>query len=259
MGFFCFDESIQDKGGFVIGAFVYSRSDMTPIVFAELAEAGLRPGVEEFKSGSQMSMHPKQAKARQSLRGLFQNVRVGVVIVPVGDRQGLGNEAIAGLAKVLEANSLSKEPHKVFIDHGIVVDGWAIEKLYRGPGRLCEIHLDQDSRMVGGIQVADLAAHSMGVMLLEHQGLLKKVVKAGENSGYDPELEIEVGFELWASLRYAFFKSPQPNPGPIPDDPVGDLIFDVENYGLHIAGSCDDALRRAAIERFGECYLGRIH
>ena len=36
-------------------------------------------------------------------------------------------------------------------------------------------------------------------------------------------------------------------------------MFDVENYGLHMAPSCDDALRAAVLGRFGECYLGCIH
>ena len=150
-------------------------------------------------------------------------------------------------------------PHKVFVDQGITVSGAARETFDDGPGALCELHLNQDSRLIGGIQLADLAAHSMSVMLLEQLGLVKKMVKAGENSGYDPELDIELGFELWASFRYSFFKAPQPKPGPIPDDPVGELMFDVESYGLHIAASCDEKLREAALLRFGECYLGCIH
>ncbi len=259
VGFFYFDESIQERGGFVIGAFVYTRTDRTPIVFAELAEAGLKPGIDEFKSGAQMAVNPKHMKVREALRALLYGAQVGAVIVPIADRKQLGNEALVGLEKILNANSLTGVPHKVFIDEGIVVDTSSRTTFVKGAGNLCEVHTDQDSRIVGGIQLADLAAHSMGVMLLEHQGLLKKLVKAGEKSGYDPDLEMEIGFELWASLRYSFFKAPQPNPGPNPDDPVGSLVFDVENYGLHVAARCDDALRRAAIKRFGDCYLGCIH
>ena len=100
------------------------------------------------------------------------------------------------------------------------------------------------SRIIGGIQLADLAAHSLGVMLLEHQYHNKKMVKAGENSGYDPNLDIELVFKLWASLRYAFFKAPQPINSP--EDPLSDRMFDVENYGLYIAETCDEALREAS-------------
>ena len=84
-------------------------------------------------------------------------------------------------------------------------------------------------------------------------------MKTGKNSEYNPELDIELGFELWAALRYSFFKADQLKPGQVLDDPIGDRVFDVENYGLHVAGSCGASLRSAAIERFGECYLRCMH
>ena len=37
-------------------------------------------------------------------------------------------------------------------------------------------------------QLADLVAHTCAVMLLAELGLVKKTVKAGENSGYDPTM-----------------------------------------------------------------------
>ena len=54
-----------------------------------------------------------------------------------------------------------------------------------------------------------------------------------------------------------FFKAPQPIPGP--EDPLGDLMFDVTDYGLHVASSLSEPLRKAVSERFGECHLGCIH
>lgn len=259
MGFFYFDESIHEKDGFIIGAFIYYRADITPSVFGALTEVGLRPGIDEFKSSAKMAAVPEQIKARGRLRCLLDGVSTGIVVIPSAEREKLGDEAILGLGKILQANDLLVKLHQVFLDQGISVTGAALEIFRKGPGRLCEVHVNQDSKVIGGIQLADLAAHSMSVMLLEQMGLFKKMVKAGGNSGYDPELEIELGFELWASLRYSFFKAPHPKPGPIPDDPVGELIFDVENYGLHIAATCSGRLREAALARFGECYLGCIH
>ena len=141
----------------------------------------------------------------------------------------------------------------MYFDEGITVDPYMVAGLGARVGVSCDVFLDQDSRLVGGIQVADLAAHSMGVMLLEHLGYLKKMVKAGKNSGYDPDLDIELGFMLWASLRYSFFMAAQPNRRP--EDP----LLNVADYGLHIATSCDEVLHVAVVERFGECYLGCIH
>jgi hypothetical protein len=258
MGFFYFDESIQERGRFIVGAFVYSESDLTPAVFGSLAEANLRPGVDEFKSGTRMEARSDLASVRDALKGLFQRVRLGVVILPSTSRNELGNQAVVALEKFVRANQLTAGQHTVWFDSGIEVDLALVGGLNERVECECEFNSDQDSRAVGGIQVADLAAHSLGVMLLERQGLLRKTVKAGQNSGYDPDLDIELGFELWASMRHAFFRGDQPN-NSREDDPVGDLVFDVSNCGLYVADSCDDALRTAALDRFGECYLGCIH
>ena len=84
----------------------------------------------------------------------------------------------------------------------------------------CNINLEQDSRQVAGIQLADLAAHTCAIMLAESLGFVRKTVKAGDNSGYDPDLDINIGFELWSSVRYNFL-SEQPPP---PDEWIeGDL------------------------------------
>ena len=257
MGFFYFDESIQEKGGFIVGAFAFSQTDLTPAVFRALAEAGLRPGIEEFKSGALIVAHPKQTGVREALRGLLSRIRIGTIVLPTSERKNLGTEAIAGLTKIIHANSLVKGPHRVYIDEGIVVEHASLTTLRESVATPCEVLVNQDSRIIGGIQLADLAAHSMGIMLLEHQGHITKMVKAGENSGYDPGLDIELGFELWASLRYAFFKAPKPIPGA--EDSLGDAMFDVENYGLYVSETCNEELRKAAIERFGKCYLGCIH
>lgn len=259
MGYFYFDETIQERGGFIIGAFVYAPNDMTPAVYSALNHVGLRPGFDEFKSGSRMDWNPNQAKLRDQLSNILMHTSVGVVVLPVSERASLGREAMDGLQKILRTNGLDQQPHKVFLDEGITIDSHTQQSFLEGVGALCELHSSQDSKLIGGIQLADLVAHSLGGMLLEQLGLIAKKVRAGAGSGYDPDLEIEIGFELWASLRYQFFKALQPKPGPIPDDPIGEIIFDVENYGLHISEKCSPSLRDAALQRFGDCYLGCIH
>lgn len=259
MGYFYFDETIQERGGFIIGAFIYTEEDITPDVYSAIEQVGLQPGIDEYKSGSRMDRNPRQAMLRIQLSQSLRYTKVGLVVLPANERALLGNEAIIGLQKILRANKLDQIPHKVFVDEGIAIDSDTQRLFLGGAGSLCELYTSQDSRIVGGLQMADFVAHSLGGMLLEQLGLIAKKVRAGEGSGYDPDLEIELGFELWASLRYQFFKAPQPNPGPIPDDPVGELIFDVANYGLHISDKCSPPLREAAYNQFGGCYLGCIH
>lgn len=106
-----------------------------------------------------------------------------------------------------------------------------------------------------GLQLTDMVPHTLGLMLLDQLGLIDKMVKAGPNSGYESDLEIELGFELWASLRYYFLGGRFPTEVNSNED----LVVTVEDYALHIADSRPDILKSAARDRFGSQYLGCIH
>lgn len=86
MGHFYFDETIQERGGFIIGAFVYSPYDVTPAVYSAIQQVGMRPGVDEFKSGARMDRNLKQAELRDRLMDLLSSTRVGLVVVPTTQR-----------------------------------------------------------------------------------------------------------------------------------------------------------------------------
>jgi hypothetical protein len=137
-----------------------------------------------------------------------------------------------------------------------------MDEPYREHLENLEVHvtLGSDSRVVGGIQVADHAAHALGGMLLEEMGLLKKSVRAGENSGYHPDELFDLGFELWASLRYALMGRNEYIEGlsPPPDDPANPY-FRVDGVGLYVASTCSAELAATARARFGVNYLGCIH
>jgi hypothetical protein len=96
-------------------------------------------------------------------------------------------------------------------------------------------------------------------MLLEEMGIISKTVLAGEYSGYVPDLKIELGFELWAGLRYAILSKNDEPPGLSPTDDLEPPFFRVEGYGLFIAPSCNHVLTQHARKRFGVNYLGCIH
>ena len=95
------------------------------------------------------------------------------------------------------------------------------------------------------------------MMLFDSLGLINKTVKVGPNSGYDPEMIIELGFEMWAGMRYLFFS----NYRTIREiqDPIKDLTFEVGRYSLYTAPGCSNKLRHAAKERFSKMYIGCIH
>jgi hypothetical protein len=257
MSTFYFDESIHDRGEFILGAYVYGPDPDSQVTEA-MRRCGLQPDCHEFKSSARMDEHPEQAALRRELRGLLTaNYRIGVLVSPSSARLDLGRETLLGLDKIVRANRLASAKPRIFLDQGIFASADdALELADRiGVSQVCEVHPEQDSRQVKGIQLADLVAHTCSTMLLETLGLVTKKAKAGPNSGYDPDLELDLGFELWASIRYQFFSEG-------PSQPVHrneDMVVDVAPYGLHIASSCTDSLAKAAMQRFGKCYLGCIH
>ena len=208
-----------------------------------------------------MDKSPKQARARELLKEVIhKQCGIGVVVAPDSPRTVLGVEAPLGLTKILSTIKFRSKTHEVFFDKGIFEN--------EAEGRLeaakipsscppCNSHFEQDSVQVLGLQVADLVAHTCAMMLLAQLGLFKKMVKAGENSGYEPDLDVELESELWASLRRSFFAAPPP---PVDSwKSQADYCVDVASRGLHVADRCDSNVRDAALARFGSMYLGCIH
>jgi hypothetical protein len=256
MGFLWFDESIRDNGKFIVGALVYCDTNLSPLIQKEWKSMGLNPTKFEFKSSTPKAGDKTAIEARDRLHSIIRHAKVGFVICPTTERQALGAYAVALVKQIIQKNAVPDEHHFLFLDQGIVLSA---EDKNEAEKCGVEIFLSQDSRTIAGIQLADLASHSLGGMLLEKMGLISKTVRAGEESGYDPETEIEIGFELWASLRYLLIQSPQPIRPLIGDDVQGYPVFQVQGYGLFLAPSCSEDLREHATARFGENYLGCIH
>ena len=250
MGYFYFDESIHERGGFIIGAYVYAERDLTQEIYDRIRSVGLAAGSDEFKSGAHMATDAKQRQLRTSLLSFFHwgfgDPRIGLVVIPFDRRQDLGAEALIGLDKIVRANKLAGKTHSVYFDEGISKPDTTVPS--------CDLHFDQDSRVVAGIQLADLVAHTLSEILLEEQGVISKTVKAGPGSGYDPDLDIKIGFELWAHIRWHFFTQDEPN-----IDADNGFKLDVAPYALHIADSCVSKLASAANARFSSTYVGCMH
>lgn len=265
MGYLYVDETIQERGQFIIGAVIYSETDLTPPVFEAIQSVGLKPGIDEFKSCFRMSECPEQVQLRDKLKELIRTIRIGVVIVSSESRKELGKNALKGVLKFVSANNLQEVESKIFVDSEIRFSKADIQSFLKKTKGKISVLDKQNSKHIGGIQVADLVAHSLGIMLMETLGLITKKVRAGENSGYDPDMQIELGFELWTTLRYSFFHSPQAKaPFPTEDhfsysELIAAQTCNVQEFGLFFPSSCPQSLKDAATERFGEVYLGCIH
>lgn len=258
MGFFYFDESIHNQGNFILGAFVFSVTDLTPIVYDKIHGVGLKPGIDEFKSSHLMKNGGEPLKLREALRSMFTSVKIGMIITPIEERNCLGNHALIGLEKILISNNLHQESHDVFFDQGITfLSGH--DKTHTSLSRYnINIHLNQDSRIIAGLQLADLAAHTLSVMLLETLGLIGKKVTISGDPVYK-NVMLELGFELWAGLRYSLFSQTQITMEAIERDPVNAFLIDTGSYCLYVAPNCTEELKQAADRRFGTNYVGCIH
>ena len=248
-GYFYIDESIHDKAGFIIAACVYSKTDLNEDIAKIIQDCGFDSKDFEFKSRTNYTKEPSQVKVRESLKSLLSaKCKIGIVIIPRDKRNELGNECIKGIKQFVSSNKINL-PVSIYFDEGIKgnLDNTNSE---------IELFFNQDSKLMRGIQLADLAAHISSIQLKDVMGLISKKVKAGENSGYDPDMEIELGFEMWATLRYSYFNKGTTE---YSEDSIELATIDVEPYGLYISEFCNDELARMSRDRFATMYLGCIH
>lgn len=257
MSYFYFDETIRDKGNFIIGALVASEHDLSQIVSEQWRRLGLNPESAEYKSSDPKENSNLGVIQRQVMAELLQGSKLALTVAPVSERRRLGEYCADLLVQLSNTGFLQDGEHLLYLDQNIKLGARDIERLrtiniYPFPG--------SDSKKVSGIQVADHAAHALGGMLLEEMGLITKQVRAGENSGYPPDDLLELGFELWASLRYALIGQNEHIEGlsPHPDDPANPY-FRIDGVGLHVASTCSEELSQQARSRFGINYLGCIH
>lgn len=257
MSYFYFDESIRDNGKFMIGALVIADIELSSKIRNKWESIGLDPIVHEYKSSTNKSNSEKSNVQREHIKDLIGCTKVALVVLPNEDRGNLGNYCAKLIQQLLNSTLVSSGPHTLFVDDNIKIRNdyqFALKKLG------FELHLKVDSAEVAGIQLADHASHALGGMLLEQMGLVRKRVKAGENSGYHPEEMLELGFELWASLRYSLVGKNTYIEGlsPHPDDPANPYFL-VNGFGMFIAPTCSEYLQSSAKACFGINYLGCIH
>ena len=87
-------------------------------------------------------------------------------------------------------------------------------------------------------------------------GIVTKTIKAGERSGYDPEMDIRLGFACWAGIRYNLFTQDQSDPFA---EPEPKLSVNTKDYAMLVTDQCPKEVKDAAERRLGDTYLGCIH
>lgn len=257
MGQFYVDDSVHNEAGFIIGACVYTETDLTVEINNIIKKHGYDETVFEHKSGASYSKDLNKMKVRDDLKALLiHQCKLGIVVIPSDRREELGFECIKGIKAFIHYNNL-EGANDIYFDQGhftsIQKAGTVIEAENFANSNFI---LEQDSKVIKGIQLADLAAHIASIHFKSTLGLVTKMVKAGENSGYDPDSDMELGFEMWANLRYTFFNEGSTE---YTGDPLGDSMVRVEPFGLYISELCSGKLQDDARQAFASVYLGCIH
>jgi hypothetical protein len=257
MAYFYLDDSKHHRFGFSLSAFVICDSDPTEHVRSIFTRFGYDPEKFEYKSSAKMLGDEQLQALRDALR-FFIGTQCKIAVCVVDGDKRIGPASLRLLSSALSHPRLEGQSHKVFFDEGLFQSPKAAADLAGQDASLarCDFHFEQDSRMHSGIQLADIVAHTCSTMLLDTLGHITKkvIVDAPGDSVYDG-LEVELGFEMWASIRYAFLAQNKPNP----KDDFDFATVDVYPWGLFIDDSVNSQVSAGAMERFGENYLGCIH
>ncbi|MGO7377500.1 DUF3800 domain-containing protein [Rhizobium ruizarguesonis] len=239
------DESIHERANFIVLAAVCAGQDDIRLASEALSQCGFVPGRDEFKSSMTMSGNKHAQDLRERFREIIGGCKIAIGVCAVNERHQL----MALAARISEAVS-SHDPAKkrtVHLDQGMKRQPITLPNGYL-------LNADCDSKAVIGIQVADCCAHFIATMLLGELGLFTKMVPARrvypENEG-----DLELAWELWASIRYALAGS-EPI-GPVDDD--GDYEPLLKPFGLVLSDGCDERVVEVAEKRFGSVWVGCIH
>jgi hypothetical protein len=246
-----FDDSHHRRGGFLLGAYTLFESDPAGRIATALTDAGFQPGMDEYKSRHPHASDERWKTLRQSLYRIAAEATIGIVVAPFEDRARFGLHALCGLAHILRENDITK-PILAFFDEGLFRSAAAFARWRTECGLPDEVGLSPecDSRTVLGIQVADLVAHTCSVVLLGRLGIADKTLHSEEEGEY------QLSFEMWARLRYNFFRRPVTDPG-LREAAKGGLVDSAG--GLYIAPGTGVEVAEVADARFGKTWLGCIH
>ncbi len=251
-----FDESVHLSDDFAIGAFVVVEQNPQTDIGAALASAGFDPEKDEYKSGHQHSRDHRYPILREKLYGILRHSKIGLAIMPASPQAQFGRHAISGLRQIVRENGLRGELI-VHFDEGIfpsVAAAHQVATELSVPPRIT-FQFESDSRGTRGIQLADLVAHVSSMMLLSGLGRVSKMIKPMPDTE-DAGDEWPLRFELWARLRYQFFRRTLVDPT---------LKLEIERglvdttCAIYIAPTCNEKISMAAIKQFGQMHLGCIH
>lgn len=111
MGHFYVDDSVHDEAGFIIGACVYTNSNVDSAINSIVKAHGFDSENFEFKSNTNYTKEPEKAKVRSDLKQLFHDhCNLGIVVIPREYRDSLGFECIKAIKCFVDTNEKRSKP-----------------------------------------------------------------------------------------------------------------------------------------------------
>ncbi|WP_332854537.1 DUF3800 domain-containing protein [Duganella sp. S19_KUP01_CR8] len=241
------DESIQQELGYICVGFAYCSELPDVFINQAIAQAGLVPGVDEYKSGYRMAGSTTRKALRDSISDLvFEKCKLGIYIAAIEERPVLGNAIVDTVTRIIDANNLVT-PQEVFVDGGIAVSSQL-------PGHM-RLTSNCDSRKVPGIQLADFVAYHCSYLLkCALTGTSKKILMSEHESHPVAGQEVELDWILRTNFRRHFFVEVR-NIEEIKGD---DWFFKLAGYGAFFSPQLSETVRQAAETTFDSMYLGCV-
>lgn len=239
------DESIHARANFIVLAAVVASEEQTQQAEKALSSCGFVPGQDEFKSSMKMAGNPGAQQLRDRFQEIIGKCQIAFGVCSVHERDQLMSLAGRIIEAITHHGSYAEQT--VYLDQGMksnsvkLPDGFTLE-------------MGCDSKSVIGIQLADCCAHFVSSVILGEMGLFKKMVPASRVYPGDPG-ELELAWELWASIRYALAG---PEPAGTLDD-YGDYEPLRKPFGMVFSDGCDVAVAQAVRKRLGKVWIGCIH
>ena len=240
------DESIQDSLGYICVGFAYCKESPDEAINDAIAQAGLIPGTDEYKSGYRMANSSPRHQLRDSVYQIvLERCKLGLYIAPVSERPTLRNSVVSIVEKIIRHNELML-PQAVFVDEGILGNV--------KPSSEIQVEFDCDSKSVPGIQLADFVAYHCSYLLkCTLSGVSKKILVEEAPHPLTGE-EVDLDWMVRTNFRRHFFVE-QRNLEEITGD---DWFFKLAGYGAFFSPGLSPKVLRAAEETFDSMYFGCV-
>lgn len=241
------DESIQQNLGYICVGFAYCEEPPDEVINTAIAEVGLRPGSDEYKSGYRMIGSDARHLLRESIYQLvLSHCKLGIYIAPIEDRERLLSSVVEVASQLVQVNGLNA-PQDLFVDEGIG-GGYT-------PSKYVRVTHSCDSRRVPGVQLADFIAYHCSYLLkCKMLGETKTILMGHEEPHPLAGEAVELDWILRTDFRRHFFVEPR-NIEEIKGD---DWLFKLAGYGAFFAPGLREGVKAAAESTYDSMYFGCV-